>query len=132
MAMRTLRREREFGLLVGAISCAIAGWWLYRGRFGVAARPLLFVGLLLVVLGLIFPAALRHPYRLWMRLGEAISFVMTRVTLAIVFFGIVTPIGLLRKVAGGDPLRRRARPADSYWCPYSARQRDPKHYEKMF
>jgi hypothetical protein len=132
MATRTLRQEREFGLLVGAITSAISGWWLYRGKFGVAARPLLLVGLSLVVLGLLFPGALRYPYRAWMRLAEGISFVMTRVILAIVFFGVVTPIGLLRKAMGGDPLRRRARPAESYWWPYSARQRDPKHYEKMF
>lgn len=132
MVTRTLRQEREFGLLVGAITSAIGGWWLYRGKFGIAAWPLLLVGLSLVILGVLFPGALRYPYRLWMKLAEAISFVMTRVTLAIVFFGLVTPIGLLRKAAGGDPLRRRARPADSYWWPYSARQRDPKHYEKMF
>ena len=84
------------------------------------------------VLGVLFPGVLRYPYRLWMKLAEGISYVMTRVTLAIVFFAVVTPIGLLRKAAGGDPLRRRARPADSYWWPYSARQRDPRHYEKMF
>ena len=132
MATGTLRREREFGLVVGAISAAIGGWWLYRGRFGVGGKSLLLAGLLLVTLGLLRPAALRYPYRLWMRLAEGMSFVMTRVILAIVFFGVVTPIGLLRKLTGGDPLRRRASSAQSYWWPYPARQRDPKHYERMF
>jgi saxitoxin biosynthesis operon SxtJ-like protein len=132
METRGLRQEREFGLLVGAITSAIGGWWLYRGRFGAAAWPLLLVGPSLIVLGVLFPAALRYPYRIWMRLAEGMSFVMTRVTLGIVFFAVVTPIGLLRKIAGGDPLRRRAHPAGSYWWPYSERQRDPKHYEKMF
>ncbi len=67
-----------------------------------------------------------------MGLAEVLAFAMTRVILALVFFGIVTPIGLLRKVLGGDPLRRRAKPADSYWWPYSDRQHNLKHYEKMF
>ena len=67
-----------------------------------------------------------------MGLAEALSFAMTHIILAVVFFGIVTPIGLLRKALGGDPLRRRAAAADSYWWPYSDRPRDPKHYEKMF
>ena len=132
MATRTLRREREFGLSIGAITSAIGGWWLYRGRFEGAARPLLFVGLALLVLGVLFPPALKYPYLLWMRFAEGLSFVMTRVILAIVFFAVVTPIGLLRKALGGDPLRRRVRPSDSYRWPYSAMQRDPRHYERMF
>ena len=132
MVARTVRREREFGLLVGSIACVLAFLWMYRGRFSVVARPLLLVGLCLVILGIFLPAALRHPYRLWMRLAEGISFVMTRVILAIVFFAVVTPVGLLRRAFGGDPLRRRRRSGESYWLPYSERQRDSKHYEKMF
>ncbi|MFY9552840.1 MAG: SxtJ family membrane protein [Thermoanaerobaculia bacterium] len=132
METPTARKEREFGLLVGAIVFAIASWWLYRGRHGMAARPLLLLGLSLMILGALFPSSLRHPYRLWMALAEGISFVMTRVILAIVFFAIVTPIGLLRKAFGGDPLRRRSRTVESFWLPYSQRQSDLKHYEKMF
>lgn len=127
-----MRQQREFGLLVGAIFCALGGWWLYRGRLGLAAPIVLSLGVALVLLGAFFPRALRHPYRLWMGLAEALAFVMTRVILALVFFGVVTPIGLLRKAVGGDPLRRRAQAADSYWWPYSERQHNLKHYEKMF
>jgi hypothetical protein len=91
------------------------------------------VGGLLLVLGAILPAALSLPRRLWMGLAEALSFVMTRVVLAVVFFGLVTPIGILRKALGRDPLRRRGRAAaESYWLPYSARQADARHFEKMY
>ncbi len=127
-----VRQQREFGLLVGAIFCALGGWWLYRGRLGAVAPVVLSIGGLLLLLGALFPGTLRYPYRFWMALAEVLAFVMTRVILALVFFGVVTPIGLLRKALGGDPLRRRARAADSYWWPYSDRQRNLKHYEKMF
>jgi saxitoxin biosynthesis operon SxtJ-like protein len=130
--LRSFRQEREFGLLVGAVFCALGGWWLYRGRFAVAAPVVLIIGSLLLLSGTLFPSALRLPYRWWMALAEALSFAMTHVILALVFFGIVTPIGLLRKSLGGDPLRRRAASADSYWWPYSDRLRDPRHFEKMF
>ena len=60
-----------------------------------------------------------------------ILFISTRVVLAIVFFLVITPVGIVTRLCGWDPLRRRAAPADSYWKPYSARQRDPRHYEKM-
>jgi hypothetical protein len=128
----SLRQEREFGLLVGAIFCALGGWWLYRGRLEVVRPVVLTIGCLLVILGALFPTALKLPYRLWTGLAEALSFVTTRVILALVFFVVVTPIGLIGKALGRDPLRRRAKPAASFWWPYSDRQRDPKHYEKMF
>jgi uncharacterized membrane protein len=128
----SLRQEREFGLLVGAIFCALAGWWLYRRRLESVRPVVLAIGCVLVFLGAFFPKALRLPLRLWTGLAEALSFVTTRVILAIVFFVVVTPIGLIGKALGRDPLRRRAKPADSFWWPYSDRQHDPKHYEKMF
>lgn len=124
--------QRDFGLLVGSIFCALGAWWSYRGRHGAVGPTVLVLGGGLVLLGALAPKALRYPYRFWMALAEALAFVMTRVILAIVFFGIVTPIGLLRKAVGGDPLRRRAKPASSYWWPYSKRQRDCTHFEKMF
>jgi len=67
-----------------------------------------------------------------MALAEVLSFVMTRVTLAVIFFGMVAPIGLFRRMIGGDPLGRRAARAESYWRPYPSRQNDPRHYEKMY
>ena len=67
-----------------------------------------------------------------MKLAEAMGFVMTRVILGVVFFLFVTPIGLVRRLFGGDPLGRRAARTESYWKPYTERRRDPKHYEKMY
>jgi hypothetical protein len=124
--------ERQFGVLVGAVFAALGGWWLTRGKFQLVAPYFLTLGGLLLLIGLIYPRALVVPNRLWMKLAEALSFVMTRVILGLVFFLMVTPIGLLRRMLGGDPLHRRARPAESYWKPYLARQGDPQHYEKMF
>jgi hypothetical protein len=129
---RGRRQEREFGLVVGAVLCAFGSWWFYRGKFGAAVPAVLSIGAALILLGAFLPSALRYPYRAWMGLAEALAFVATRIILALVFFAVVTPIGILRKALGGDPLRRRARAASSYWWPYSPRQSDPKHYEKMF
>jgi Saxitoxin biosynthesis operon protein SxtJ len=129
---RSHRQEREFGLLVGAILLALGGWWLYRGKPGILVALSLGLGGVLLLLGAASPGSLQRPYRLWMDLAEKLAIVMTSVVLAIVFFGIVTPIGLARRALGGDPLRRRAKPADSYWWPYPDRQRDPRHYERMF
>ena len=124
--------ERNFGILVGLVFSALGSWWLLRGKFPALAQLVLGAGAVLVILGMIFPRALVIPNRLWMKLAEALSFVMTRVILGLVFFLVAMPIGLLRKLFGGDPLNRRAAPMESYWRTYSARQADRRHYEKMY
>jgi hypothetical protein len=129
---KSRRAEREFGLIVGGVLLALSSWWLYRGKFSTVLPVTLPLGGLLVLLGLVFPAALIWPNKAWMGLAEVLSFITTRIILAFVFFVIVTPIGVIKRFFGWDPLHRRAGKSDSYWKPYSERQRDPRHYEKMF
>lgn len=129
---RTHRAERQFGLSVGVVLAAVGGWWIFRAKFVLLGPWFAGLGAVLVVLGLLYPRALVWPSRGWMTMAEGLSFVMTRVVLAIVFFIVVTPIGVIKRITGWDPLRRRAGRAASYWAPYPERQRDPKHYEKMF
>ncbi len=129
---KSRRAEREFGLVVGGVLLMISLWWVYRGKFSNLRQVTLPLSGLLVLLGLIFPAALVWPNKAWMALAEGLSFVTTRIILAFVFFVIVTPIGFTKRLFGWDPLNRRAAASDSYWTPYSERQKDPRHYEKMF
>jgi len=72
------------------------------------------------------------PNKAWMGLAEVLSYISTRIILGVVFFGIVTPIGVIKRLMGWDPLNRRAAASDSYWQPYSERQRNTRHYEKMY
>lgn len=129
---RSLRAEREFGLIVGGVLLLLSLWWLYRGKFPHALQITMPVGAALILLGLVFPRALIWPNKAWMALAEVLAFLSTRIILAFVFFGLVTPIGVVKRLFGWDPLHRRAAPGDSYWKPYAERQRDPRHYEKMF
>jgi hypothetical protein len=97
-------------------------WFLARG-----GPPL--------ALGAAAPRLLTLPYRGWMRFAELLSRVVTTLILAIVFFLVVTPIGLWKRLRGWDPLERRLAPQPagaSYWRPYSGRQADPKHFDKMY
>ena len=110
----------------------LGAWWLYRGKFPTAAHIALPLGSLLVLLGLIWPRTLVLPNKAWMLLAGGLSFVTTRIILGLVFFLVVTPIGIVKRLAGWDPLSRRSPGSVSYWRPYSNRQRDPGHYEKMF
>lgn len=132
MKKKSFRREREFGLIVGGTFVLLSAWWLYRGKFSSASSIALPLGSLLIVLGLFWPRVLVWPNRGWMLLAEGLSFVTTRIILGIVFFLLITPIGLVKRLSGWDPLDRRGGRRSSYWRTYSERQRDPRHYEKMY
>ena len=132
MKRRSFRAEREFGLVVGGIFVLLGGWWLYRGKFITTTAVILPLGTLLIFLGLLWPRVLVLPNKAWGLLAEGLSFVSTRLILGLVFFLIVTPIGVVKRWMGWDPLSRRGTRKDSYWQPYSNRQSNPRHYEKMF
>ncbi len=132
MKRHSFRVEREFGLIVGGIFTLLGAWWLYRGKFVSVSQVILVLGMMLILLGLTFPRSLVYPNRAWMLLAEALAYVSTRIILGLVFFLIVTPIGVVKRLLGWDPLHRRAGSGPSYWRPYSDRQRDTRHYEKMY
>ncbi|HEX3086652.1 MAG TPA: SxtJ family membrane protein [Pyrinomonadaceae bacterium] len=129
---KSWRVEREFGLIVGGMFLLISVWWLYRGKFHTVTQITLPLGAVLLFLGIVFPRVLFYPNQAWMAFAEGLSYISTRIILAFVYFGVITPIGLIKRMTGWDPLSRRAARSESYWRDYSERQRDPRHYEKMF
>jgi hypothetical protein len=133
MTRDTWRQERQFGVTIGLALAVLSGWLFWRGFAPAATVPLAGVGALLVALGAGYPRALVYPNRAWMAFSEALSWVVTRVILAVLFYLVFAPLGGWRRARGWDPLNRRA-PADrkSFWQPYSDRQADARHYEKMF
>jgi len=118
--------------LVGAVFSLLGLWWFYRGKFAVAAYVFTVMGAALVLLGAAIPRLLVIPRKLWMKLAEGMAFVSSRIILAIIFFLVLTPIGLIKRAMGWDPLQRRSGSRESFWHTYPARQQNPRHYEKMY
>jgi hypothetical protein len=106
MALRADRRElRRFGLIVGGIFGVITLWpAIARGQ---SPRSwTLGLAVALIVPALVAPWALAPAQRAWMALGNALGWVNTRLVLGLIFFGLVTPTGLVLRLAGRDPMRR--------------------------
>jgi len=112
---------RKFGLLVGAIFCGI-GLWPAVVRGGGPRSWALGLGALLIVAGLIAPRSLGPAHRLWMAAGEVLGWINTRIILGVVFYCIITPMGLVRRLVHRDPLGRASDPsAESYRVPKAPR-----------
>ncbi|MEM1054692.1 MAG: SxtJ family membrane protein [Bacteroidota bacterium] len=109
---------RKFGWVVGAVFGLVGLVLLWRGGWEWTTVRAVLVGLggTLIALGTLVPVLLRPVYRVWMTLAFAMGFVMTRVLLTLVLYGLVTPIGAIMRLLGKDPLPKRPDASmDSYW-----------------
>ena len=123
-------RERSFGVSVGGVLCGIALLLAWRGRMA-RAEVLGAVGAVLVLLGLLRPSLLRYPSDAWWKLASVLGWVNARVLLSLAFFLVLTPMGVVGRLTGRDPLARRRRSWRG-WLPYPDRYRDPRHFDRMF
>ena len=104
-------------MLVGGIFLAI-GLWPAVVRGAGPRSWALVAGIVLLAPALVAPRLLAPVYRIWMTIGEALGWVNTRILLGIAFYGLVTPMGLVRRLRGEDPMRRRYDAgAESYRVP---------------
>ena len=110
----TPRDLRRFAFLTGGIFVGLfAGVPLLR-HHPVPVWPCV-VGGVLVLWGIAAPGTLGPVYRLWMIIGRALGYVNSRILLSVVFFVLVTPIGLITRLFGYDPLLlSRSKGASTY------------------
>ena len=105
-------------------------------RFWVKGVPsLLFFGIAaaFLVAAVVAPRVLRPAFIVWMKFAEALNWVMTRVLLTIVFYGLITPARFLNQWFGSDPLQRTWEPGrDTYWEEPDAQPEDLESYRNQF
>lgn len=97
---------RAFGFLVGGIFTLIGLWPVVWSRQAPRLWAVLLGGVL-IGLALLWPRSLTHVYRLWMLLGDVLGRVNTQVILSVLFYVLFTPMGLLMRLRGRDPMRRQ-------------------------
>lgn len=110
----TVKEGRRFGLLVGGMLVALAVLLLWRERSVWFVATVGGVGALLALAGAALPARLGPVYRAWMGLARVLSKVTTPVFMAIIYFLVITPVAVVRRTLGGNPLVTR-RGSDGYW-----------------
>jgi predicted membrane protein len=94
---------------------------------------LLVISLLLLLFSLLVPVVLKPLYIIFSYIGLVFGWIMTRFTITLLFYLVLTPIGLMAKIFGKkfldiDFKKKR----DSYWKEVSASRIDKSSYEKQF
>ena len=125
------RDLRKFGLLVGGVFTVLGTLYLLRHK---PIYPwFLIPGLLLMALGAVFPRALKNVFIVWMSLAIVMGFVVSNVLLILLFFLLITPIGLLARLFRKDFLSLKLnRTAKTYWIPRGQKARSQAEYERQF
>lgn len=127
------RALRNFGLVVGGVFLGIVAFAFWRRGFDITpVLTAIAIGAsVLVVLALLAPRLLRPAHRVWMLLALVLGFVMTRVILAVMYYLVFTPIGLIMRVLGRDPMNRQFGD-ESYWIERTVVDDSPARLTKYY
>ncbi|MBS1262648.1 MAG: hypothetical protein MAG453_02008 [Calditrichaeota bacterium] len=111
----TRKELRKFGITMAVAFAVVSAivWW---NGHELAWKTLAGIGGLFLLTGLLVPAILRPIEWAWMKFAHALGIVVTYTLLTLTFFLIITPIGLIVRLTGKDPLNLKKRNGvASYW-----------------
>lgn len=122
--MALIERDREpsakelrwFGLMFLGFFGLIGGYVYYRTG-GLRVPVILWTGAtIFAIVYYAVPAIQRSAFRAWMTITYPIGWTVSHIILGVFYFLIVTPIGLIMRLFGRDPMQRRfERDRPSYW-----------------
>jgi len=128
-AQTEIKQLRSFGLMVGAIFLVIGVWPIVTGqppRWWAAG-----LGGVLIISGAVVPRSLALPYKGWMAVGHVLGWINTRIILGVVFYAVITPIGLIMRSLGKESMRGSFEPdRDTYRVLKTARP--SSHFNHQF
>lgn len=125
---------RKFGFIMGGMFALIFGllfpWITDRTMENWPIWPFIVLAVFWV-LAVIYPKILRPVNALWLKIGNVLGFINSRIILGIMFYLLIFPIGLLLKLFGKDSMNRKLNEkADSYRI--ASKHRSKEHLERPF
>ena len=104
----------EFGIIFGFVFPILIGW-IIPSLGGHSFRLwTLWIGIVFLVFGIFSPRLLFYPYKGWMKIGDGLGWINSRIILGIIFLLVVQPIALIMKLINYDPLRLKKNTNKSY------------------
>ena len=106
--------NRSFGVLFSFVFILITFWPL------IISEPIrvwaLITSLIFLILGLLDSRFLSPLNKYWIKLGELLGRIIAPLVMMLIFFTILTPIGLTLKLFGKDLLKiKKIKSLKSYW-----------------
>lgn len=135
------RHLRQFGYIAGGVFLLLAALSYWRGELvGIelgGASPIVAaacagVAALSLSFSVMAPGVNRFLYIALTVVTYPLGWLLSHAILALLFYGVLTPIGLLFRILGRDPLRRMFEPElETYWEPHE-KATDTRRYFRQF
>ena len=111
--MDKISSNRSFGILFSIVFAIIAFWPIINGNpLRLWSIP---ISVIFLVLGLLNSKLLNPLNIVWVKFGELLGRIIAPIVMAIIYFIIVTPIGLFMRLIGKDLLNIKFSKNKSYW-----------------
>ena len=127
------RELRQFAGIWFPAMFAVIGFFVHKAT-GAWTIPGILWGIAAVisVVGFCVPAFMRPIFVGWMVAAFPIGWTISHVMMAAIYYLVVTPLGLVMRVAGYDPMHRKFdTSAATYWIPRT-QSNDAKRYFQQF
>ena len=128
----TERKEiRKFGIVSFIFfgSLSILGFWNQKQILGSIFSVLCVMGIGFILL----PSRLKPVHRLWIKAAHFIGRINTLVVLVIIYYVVITPTALLKRLFGGRPLPLKPdKKVSSYWVTRTEPAQPQQRFLKQF
>ncbi len=127
------RQLNQFGFIwLGfLILFGVIAWFKFDNQ--TLAKVLWVLSIVVPVIGWMVPAFMKAIFLGMSYLAWPIGFVVSHVILAVVYYLVITPIGLIMRLVGYDPMKRRFDPeATTYWVAREEAPVEAKRYFRQF
>ena len=124
---------RVFGIGL-AVFCAVIGAIVFRhdGQFGGTLSLLAGIAAVSLAVSFLAPERLLPIYRVFVVVAFPIGWALSHLILAVIFYAVFTPIGLVMKLLGRDPMHRKWDPkAETYWVPHKAKEKLEDYFRQF-
>lgn len=128
----TERQLRQFGALLALFGAIVGGLIYFKSGHLMLAASTFAVLATIGCCGVCYPRLIKPVYVVWMAAALPIGWLVSHAMLALVYYMIVTPIGLVMRLCGYDPAARKFdRDAESYWIPRPP-EKDIQRYFRQY
>ena len=123
--------NRPFGFIFAGIFTVIALWPVAFG--GDPRQWALIIVALFAVPAVLYPRVLQPLNDLWVKFGMFMHMIINPILMGIIFFVAVVPTGLILKLLGKDPMRRKLEAqSNTYWLPREDGMFDREKFKNQF
>ena len=112
--------NRRLAFLIAGVGFFVAFVWRESESVLIGAVS---IAVLSAMCGLFVPTLISPLAAVWMKIGVVVGNVMGPIVLGVFFYVIFSPVAVLRRLKGADPLALRRGARESMWQPHSENSR---------